>query len=94
MEPGERPEPMISMLVVLRSLCQDEDEIIHAPPPLNVLELPSGLMTQVWDRIAFLSGCKFVGRVRFSHNQCWVGQWIWMNRRKGCNGGLGMSGGC
>ena len=92
MEPGERPEPMISMLVVLRSLCQDEDEIIHAPPPLNVLELPSVLMTQVWDRIAFLSGCKFVGRVRFSHNQCWVGHLFCRYKRKGCNGGIGGSG--
>ena len=76
MEPGERAEPIISMLVVDRRLCQEEDEIIHAPPPVDALELPYVLITQVLAWIASEGGCRSVGRVRLSQSQCCVGQFF------------------
>lgn len=70
------------MLVMEGRVCQDEDEMIHAAPPLDARELPSVLMTQVEDWIASASGWRFVGRVRLSQSQVWVGHLVWMNRRK------------
>ena len=98
MEPGERADPIISMFVVDWRLCQEEDEIIHAPPPVDARELPSVLMTQVVAWIASASGCRLVGRVRLSQSQCCVGQFFLRNRRKGCSVwvdvGMGACWGC
>ena len=66
-------------------LCQEEEEIIQAPPPVVARELPSVLMTQVVAWIASARGWRLMGRVRLSHSQCCVGQDFWRNRRKGCN---------
>ena len=81
------------MLVVDWRSCHEEDEIIHAPPPVDALELPSVLITQVLAWIASASGCRLVGRVRLSQSQCCVGHLFLRNKRKGFCGGVGMGAG-
>ena len=93
MKPRERADPIISMLVVDWRLCHEEDELIHAPPQVDALELSSVLITQVLAWIASASGCRLVGRVRLSQRQCSVGHLFLRNKKKGFCGGVGMGAG-